>query len=232
SAAARDSAAKHGSVPENAPARTLAFETEVSSPRLDPIPPVVTRARPSWRGFNALFINAARAGFWPEVVTSLETALGEHAWVALVNPRKELSQPQAHALSRFLARGGNLLVLDSVLNVRSTAARILAPYGVVPAMAVVAPAERRGARVPSLSGVAAGTSPALQRRVLSGGVELIGVPVGRGRVYLATDGALFSDAAVGGVYASPGELELERLRGQAELFARLGATEPPRGGGP
>ena len=75
-----------------------------------------------------------------------------------------------------------------------------------------------GAVVPAL---AVREAADLKRRALFGGGEAFVRDVGPGRIVLVTDGALFSDTALGGVYVTPTRAQQEIYKGEEELLRIL-----------
>ncbi|HKY32532.1 MAG TPA: DUF4350 domain-containing protein, partial [Candidatus Polarisedimenticolia bacterium] len=206
--------------------RTMAFDASVSGFRLQPDSAVLTRERPSWTGFNALFINAARSGLWPEAAPDLTAALKRSDAVALLNPVRPLTPAQSRALGAFLGRGGRLLVADSAHNDVSAAHDLLARFGLAPAADLRPLRSPRGVLVPA---VTLAGRPGAERKVTASGAEVLWRDVGRGRVVAVADAALLSDRAAGGVYAPAGSRQRRLLQGHAEILGVLMAPSQEKG---
>ncbi len=207
------------------PIRTIAFDMEHADPGLDPVSPVLGSPRGAgWDRFNALFINAARSGLWPEAAHDLSAAMRSHDRIVMVNPRRRLSSVQEAELRSWVRLGGRLLVLDSIRNEASTASGLLAPYGLAPVTALRPLAGEESATAPALDARAAPESRAVS---LSGGGRAVIRRYGRGTVILAHDAALWSDFAAGGVYVAATPQREEIYRGHRGLIDLLDAAQPP-----
>jgi hypothetical protein len=204
------SARAMGTPPPRAAWRSAAFDVSLGELALEKASPILSRdAGGSWRRFNAFFINAARSNIWPVVTQDLVAALGSHHIVILVNPSRRPSVAQVEALGAFVRGGGRLLVIDTILNARSTAAEILAPFGLAPALDLVPVADGgAGAMAPAMR---ASGAEGVGRRLTPGGGTALWRDAGGGRVVFFSDSALFSDWSFGGVYTTP-------TRGQEEIY--------------
>lgn len=202
------------------PFRTVAFDTSLTSFTLEEASPILNRnSEPSWDEFNAFFINAARSGVWPEVTRDLAAALRAHETVALVNPVRRPADGETRALAGFLKRGGRLLVLDSILNARSTAPLIVAPFGLTlgrELQTLDAPPRR-----PVVPALQTEVSDGVHRRVTRGGSVVVWREVGAGRLVVSTDAALFSDHGFGGVYNTPRDRQRDAYEAQEDLLRIL-----------
>jgi hypothetical protein len=81
-------------------------------------------------GFDTFFVASQRLHYEPELTENAFAHLADTDLVILINPFRSLSAAEHHALRRFLTLGGSLLVIDSIVNARSTANEILAPFGI------------------------------------------------------------------------------------------------------
>lgn len=80
-------------------------------------------------GFDTFFVTSQRLGYEPELTENACAHLVNTALVILINPFRSLSAAEHHALRRFVTLGGSLLIIDSIVNERSKANEILAPFG-------------------------------------------------------------------------------------------------------
>ncbi|HZI94019.1 MAG TPA: DUF4350 domain-containing protein [Patescibacteria group bacterium] len=205
---------------------TVAFDTSLSSFGLEPASPILSRSDVlSWEGFNTFFINVARSSAWPFVPGGLAQALRTADAVVIVNPVRSASVTDLGAMSGFLRKGGRLLILDSILNDRSTAARIAGAFGMDLKTALLAQDNVAGRPIGPVLSI--GTSKSTHRVVTRGGCVAVWREVGAGRIVVAGDAALLSDHAFGGVYVTPTEAQRESYRAEEEL---LGILLEPRGG--
>ncbi len=213
------------SPPNAASPRAVIFDIDVSRPGIAPHSPLVSRdALPSWLGFNSLFIDAARSGLWPRTGALARALEGDDPIVSVL-PGRRLTAGEISALDGYLGRGGRLLVIDSIMSPGSAADAIVSRYGL------------RSRRVTGGSGGDEGSGEVVPRLelaaedgeqvTLAGGVGVVWRQVGRGRILVAGDGALFSDRSLGGVYAIPDRAQQSRHRGQRELMDLLMADPAP-----
>jgi hypothetical protein len=206
--------------PPRASFRTAAFDTTFGGFHIEEASPILSRSPDrSWQAFNAFFINAARSNIWPQTTGDLAAALAGNDIVVFVNPWRRPSRGQLEALGSFADRGGRLLVIDSILNTRSTAGEILGAFGIVP-QRDFHPLDDgdESAVVPVL---AVPDAKGIRRRGIRGGGTAVWRPAGRGRVVFFSDGALFSDRGFGGVYTTPTREQEEIYNGQEEVLRIL-----------
>ncbi len=201
------------------PLRTVAFEESLGVPRLDPASPVFSRETgSSWDSFNTFFVNAARSGLWPISSGSLTDALDTTDVVVVVNPRRPATETESRAVRRVLEDGGRLLVLDSVLSRDEPGAHLLVPFGLGAERAL---APRGGGEGGMALVRRVSRAEGIVRHALPGGGTAVSRNVGAGRVVLVSEAAVFSDAALGGVYSTPDEARRNLYLGQQELFRVL-----------
>ncbi|MGH9870300.1 MAG: hypothetical protein ACREAA_19360, partial [Candidatus Polarisedimenticolia bacterium] len=198
--------------------RTIAFDTSVSRFDLPILPPVMTRRPPGWQDFSAFFINAARTGRWPEASGDLESALLHRDAVVMVLPVQPLTRARHEALASFFRRGGRLLLVDSTLETGSAAAGWAAPFG-FEIQRVLRPLA--GEPAPFAPALSVEVGKGIRRKVTASGAVLAWRDVGKGRMVVMLDGALCSDRALGGVYATPDPYQTSLHRTQAEALDLL-----------
>ena len=133
-------------------------------------------------------------------------------------------------MARYLKAGGRLLILDSVLNTRSTMPFIAASFGMSVENSLM-PLEAPDGRpmVPALTGLPGPPGPAATRtwrHVTRGGGVALWRNVGAGRLMVVFDAALFSDRSFGGVYTTPDGAQVDVYEAQREVLELLMQGEP------
>lgn len=90
-------------------------------------PPLVEVPEPPEQSFDTFLVWTRRIGLEPRL-TDLDGALGCDA-IVLINPVEVCSARELRAIVDYVERGGRLLVMDSILNRKSTADSILHRFG-------------------------------------------------------------------------------------------------------
>lgn len=78
--------------------------------------------------FSTFFVWIQRVGLFPSVHNSLDEAIAQGDTVVIINPIKSFKDTKD--LEDYVNYGGNLLVMDSILNAKSTANELLEKFGI------------------------------------------------------------------------------------------------------
>jgi hypothetical protein len=153
---------------------------------------------PGVLGFEQLYLCTQRIGAHPYAGKLLDIQDRLPAGVILINPCTGFGEEELECLDGYLKGGGNLLILDGVLNKASTANAVLARYGI------------RLSLIPDATETSSdGTPDITPRLAISGGrplgdyrdgnTEMVFCEVGRGRIVVATDSYRYSHHVLGPV---------------------------------
>ncbi|MBK8979128.1 MAG: hypothetical protein IPM29_24805 [Planctomycetes bacterium] len=182
--------------PREVPASRIAFVLDRGQAEL---PPALVELRSaSYQAFDTFYVWCQRLGLVPRQRTldeALDEALDDEVMV-LINPDVPFSRAEVRAVHRWVDAGGRLIVMDTVLNARSTANELLSSFGM-----------RLTYEVRSFGG-GEGDGPAVTpvARFDGGAPVLLGPdanvlvrqqPVGAGRVYCVADSIVFSRVGMG-----------------------------------
>jgi hypothetical protein len=80
--------------------------------------------------FNNFFIWTQRIDLIPSMEDTLEEALNKGDAVVIINPVKEFDETKIRDINLYLENGGNVLLMDSILNENSTASDFLNYFGI------------------------------------------------------------------------------------------------------
>ena len=203
-------AAVHGPLPVVDVSPVVVFDTEHTDATLFNYLGVA-RERGT-RGFEQFYLCARRIGMYPTAGGTADIMRLSPDGVVLIEPCKVFSEEELALLAEYVRRGGRLLIVDSILNQRSTANQVLGQFGMMthlvadavemsgpmdsPPHAVVGGSPVRG----DLSGI----SPRL--RILGGEpieaasrgqTAVAEVTVGEGVVAVAVDSYRYSERVLG-----------------------------------
>lgn len=173
--------------------------------------------------FHTFYVWTQRVGYMP-ATRLFERCLDNSLIVVLVNPRAHFTAGEVDRLADYVRRGGGLLVMDSPGAPHSTAAEILAPFGLGFEGAALDSVEVTDAS----SGLAVATLVRAGR--VRGGEAVLRFPddstalavarVGHGRV-VALSSESFSDAVLGTTSAVPTPAQLALYRIEYRIFTEL-----------
>jgi len=176
------------------------------------LPPPLGYSRvPDEKAFDGFLVWTQRMGRFPRVSDSIDEALEGSEALVLINPTRELSPASQRRIIRWVAGGGRLLVMDSLLNRRSSANQLLRAFG-LELVCDVFPCPGGPSEGPPASG-----HPELSTRVspeamvlrlsVSGGDPLYAAAdgqvligetrIGEGRVIAVAESSTFSRACMG-----------------------------------
>jgi hypothetical protein len=212
-AVSRLNAAIHGLLPEMDVSPVVLFDTEHTEATLfDYLG--ITRERGS-RGFEQFYLCARRIGMYPTAGGTADVMVSNPDGVVLIEPCTVFSEEELASLAGYVRRGGRLLVVDSVLNQRSTSNHVLGQFGMTTHLIARAadmdwvpdPAdsslERAAGGSRGVSDVY-GVSPRLSiqggeavRRDSRGNTAVAAVRVGEGVVAVAVDSFRYSEQVLG-----------------------------------
>lgn len=85
--------------------------------------------RPSWQRFEEFYMSFMRFGMRPRAGNLEDTGMPGVSWVVIVNPQPPFAADEVERVSRFIAAGGRLLLIDSALNSGSGANELLQVFG-------------------------------------------------------------------------------------------------------
>jgi hypothetical protein len=83
------------------------------------------------RGFEEFYLCAQRIGMYPATGDAVDIEGADPHGAVFIEPCVEFSMEELDCLTTYVRRGGRLLILDSVLNGRSTANEILGQFGMM-----------------------------------------------------------------------------------------------------
>ncbi|HEC81342.1 MAG TPA: hypothetical protein ENI42_02800, partial [Thermoplasmatales archaeon] len=172
---------------------------------------------PLYKQFDTFFIWTQRVGFVPSVEETLKDAVAKGDVVVIINPVKTFSLEDKRLISRYLENGGNLILMDSVLNQDSTANQLLGfLYGdALKLQVVTSPHTLRignstgGQNISILDPYLAIIGSGLTYSVLDdvNRTFVVVKEYGEGRVIVVVDSYSFSNAVMGGSFTVPDETQ-------------------------
>lgn len=222
----------------------ILFDQTWSGAAYDVGSPLLIRNRTPERNlnfFNSFFVNSARFGLLPTFGETTEKSLEEVGYLVILNPDRHFSRRDRGLLDRFVRRGGNLLLMDSILNPGSTSNELLGAYRLGFRLAFHPPPPEEPPGSPPAKGAVPRTIKLVLQAMGPGpvigfhqSVQYASVQHGEGRIVAVADSTIFSDGGMGILYKLPEGGEWEGHRIQAKILAHLKGTAsiaPPSGGG-
>ncbi|MFH1314380.1 MAG: DUF4350 domain-containing protein [Candidatus Eisenbacteria bacterium] len=183
----------HGPLPEAAASPTLFFDTGHTNATLfDYLGLARQRGH---RGFEQFYLCAQRIGMYPTTgdVADINHIVPRGA--VLTEPCSEFSEEELDCLTTYVRNGGRLLVLDSVLNERSTANEVLGQFG----MMVYVDSDLRDTAIPDASARLRIHGGRVIKVDGSGNTAVAATSVEAGVVAVAVDSFRYSEYVLGAV---------------------------------
>jgi hypothetical protein len=224
--------ASYPPVPARSPYPTVCFEIS-HSPRMGSM---FGPKSPLPENYGTFFVWTQRLDLAPAARHGV-AACREAEAIVFIEPERKLTGSDVERLERYLEGGGRVLVLDDPRNTSSTAGSLLTTFGLSVRRHAPRRAElRRAGSADRIRDVESdrtlvGGEPWLVTD--SGDVVAAAVAVGEGRLVAMIQSAIFTDAFMGGVLATPSEEQLAISRLEFWLLERLlgreAADAGPRG---
>ncbi|MCD6469116.1 MAG: hypothetical protein J7L32_07435, partial [Thermoplasmata archaeon] len=101
----------------------ICFVSGYSDFNIEPQPAI--SPPPYSKQFDTFFIWTQRVGYVPSVEETLRDAVEKGDVVVIINPVKTFSLEDKKLVSRYLEKGGNLILMDSIINQDSTSNQLL-----------------------------------------------------------------------------------------------------------
>lgn len=184
--------------------------------------------RSSTKSFNTLFVVIQRLGLLPALEKSLIDATDKSKAIVIINPNKLFSIDEINALKRYVEKGGNLLLMDSVYNTDSTSNQILLNFGmrlekqfVSLTLNTTDNESRKVIAIPSLTIESIYNDTILIRDHNTSKVSIAYRDYGNGRVVVIVDSSSFSNAAMGGPVGNPTEMKKSIYNTAYYVFEKL-----------
>ena len=188
----------------------ICFDSEHSGYVISPSPAGITTDNKKL--FNTFFVWTQRMGYIPYTEEKIDdTSLGKADMVVIINPDKSFTDEEANVFLDYVENGGRLLVMDSVLNVNSTANELLQYFG----MWITTESKFVSARLESNATGSATVNLSTSMpylNIIGGNVTILDEnnntilsvsSVGDGTVAVFVDSYTFSDMVMGGVFTVP-----------------------------
>jgi hypothetical protein len=182
--------------------------------------------------FDVFYEWTQRIEYVPSVASSLDDALRNGDAIVVINPVKSFSSKEQKKIVKYVAEGGKLLVLDTILNPGSTANQLLTNFGMSvtykPVMQEMMQGEskERKAQNPESSKelyvlvpTIIGGNPVWSAQ---NGIVLFSIAnQGKGRVAALVDSYAFSKAMMGHPMEIPDPVKRKLYDAEFDIFKRL-----------
>jgi hypothetical protein len=105
----------------------ICFEQEHSSYTVS-VKPTATLIDAT-ENYGTFYVWTQRIGAFPSLESNLKVALTKGDLIVFINPNKSFTETELSLLTDYLEEGGNILVMDSIVNSHSTANELIGAFG-------------------------------------------------------------------------------------------------------
>jgi hypothetical protein len=184
--------------------------------------------------YGTFYVWTQRVGLVPSLENSLEDAIENGNIIIIINPTKSFETGDVEAISTYIEKGGNVLVMDSITNRESTTNDLIGNFGMWINYNTLDHRLNRSFNDTNNATVGNITSPYLsitggekilvneQNETHASVVEIDNETTGKtGKLVVLVDSYSFSDAIMGGPFVEPDENQIEIYKTEYFIFEEV-----------
>ncbi len=199
---------------------TVSFDLEHSNIEL----PDKVLTGNQYSSYSTFFVWTQRINLYPKIDYSLDNAIKNSDILCIINPNKNFSDNQLQNIFSFVSNGGKLLIMDNILNIESTANRLLQKFSMYYQSHIF----YQNFSYDTVKNKISSTQKYL---TIYGGNPLLFndsgrsvanyMQIGKGKVIAFSDSQLFSDAIMGSSIGFPNNNQLKIFKFEYKLFDKI-----------
>ncbi|MBN1280827.1 MAG: hypothetical protein JXA00_04175, partial [Candidatus Thermoplasmatota archaeon] len=186
--------------------------------------------------YGTFYVWTQRLGCVPSMVSTFDEAVEQGDIIVIINPTCSFTEQETARITTYLESGGKLLLLDSIMNTKSTANELTSTYGIwisttAEDQPLIPMLDNQTSLQASIGNITApyltitGGTPLLRganNSTFASVVHIVNDTTGRqGMLLVVVDAYTFSDAAMGGLFTEPTAQQQARYDLEFYLFSQL-----------